>query len=111
VKPLVERSRPCAEQSSIDVIAKVRCGSGYSFTSSHATNHFAIAIFFIFTLGRYIKYLSIGLIVWASLISLAQVYVGVHYPSDIFCGMLLGIAIGYFWSKVFNRYYGLGEIA
>ena len=35
-----------------DVILLVRCGSGYSFTSSHATNHFAIASFLIMTLVR-----------------------------------------------------------
>lgn len=35
-----------------------------------------------------------GWYAWAAGICLAQVYVGVHYPSDVFFGALLGAGIG-----------------
>jgi undecaprenyl-diphosphatase len=46
-------------------------------------------------------------LIWASLVSLAQVYVGVHYPSDVLAGAMLGSLIGYGWGKLFNKYYSL----
>ncbi|MBK8699845.1 MAG: phosphatase PAP2 family protein [Saprospiraceae bacterium] len=84
----------------------VRCGSGYSFTSSHATNHFAIATFLSFSLGTFLRKVRTPLFTWAGVISLAQVYVGVHFPLDVLCGGLLGFSVGLFWAWVFMRYYG-----
>ncbi len=109
IKPLVQRPRPCHENSGLEnVNVRVRCGVGYSFTSSHATNHFATAsILFLIFGGRRRKWLAL-LFIWAGLISIAQVYVGVHYPIDIFCGMILGITIGhigyYFYKNWRNIY-------
>lgn len=109
IKPMVERPRPCHENSGLDnVIVRVRCGSGYSFTSSHATNHFATAtILFLIFAGRKKKWMYL-LFLWAAAISIAQVYVGVHYPVDIFCGSLLGTSIGilgfYFYKYWRNNY-------
>lgn len=105
IKENVERVRPCKNlQLESKMILRVRCGSGYSFTSSHATNHFCIALFLIYTLGRLIKSIRWPLIIWASLISFAQIYVGVHYPLDVICGALLGIAIGMVLALVYNRF-------
>lgn len=105
VKPTVERARPCHDNSGVEPTVRVRCGSGYSFTSSHATNHFAIAGFLIFTFGFLFRWIKYPLLAWASVICLAQVYVGVHYPFDVLCGAVLGLAIGWIWSAIFKRYY------
>jgi membrane-associated phospholipid phosphatase len=96
LKPLVERLRPCNQPMwSHFVRTLIHCGSGYSFPSSHATNHFAIAIFLMFSFRKNGRYLHMSLLfVWASLISIGQVYVGVHYPLDIITGCLLGSSIG-----------------
>lgn len=105
IKPLVERPRPCHSNSGLDnVIVRVRCGAGYSFTSSHATNHFATAtiLFLIFGGGRK-KWLYL-LFVWAGLISFAQIYVGVHYPIDILAGTLLGISIGTIGFHIYKKW-------
>jgi membrane-associated phospholipid phosphatase len=95
VKKSVERIRPCNDIEFKDQVQlRVRCGSGYSFTSSHATNHFAMAIFMIVVFfGSWKPIRWIGL-TWASVISLSQVYVGVHYPGDIIVGAILGTLIG-----------------
>ena len=105
-KKSIQRLRPCNQQETFDSITvRARCGSGYSFTSSHATNHFAIAWFLIFTLGVDIKRIRVPLFFWALSISISQVYVGVHFPLDILCGSILGTTIAYLGSKLFLKYY------
>ncbi len=104
IKPNVNRIRPCNEIALTDqIIHRVPCGTGKSFPSAHATNHFGIAAFLI---GIFYKkwqpILPIG-IFWAASISFAQVYVGVHYPLDVFCGMLLGCAIALFTLFIFQK--------
>lgn len=107
VKNHFKRDRPCKLTASIEVTSRVRCGSGYSFTSSHAANHFGLAVFWILIFGQRFKRIIAPLLIWASLVSLAQVYVGVHYPSDVLAGAMLGSLIGYGWGKLFNKYYSL----
>ena len=107
IKKSVQRSRPCHDQSrnsdmKREVKLLVRCGSGYSFPSSHATNHFAVATFIVLTFAQGKKWLNWGLIAWASSIALGQVYVGVHYPIDIIGGGILGALIGWGSAYIYN---------
>lgn len=104
IKKTVERARPCHAISDIsELILRVECGSGYSFTSSHATNHMAIGAFIVFAgmpvLGKW-RYI---LLPWALAIGLAQVYVGVHYPVDVICGFGLGALIAFVSSIVYRN--------
>jgi len=103
IKKSVQRVRPCNDIEFKEAVnVRVRCGGGYSFTSSHATNHFAIALFLIMVFYRRWKpILWIGL-AWAAVISFAQVYVGVHYPLDVISGAILGTLIGYLIGIVFR---------
>jgi len=104
IKPFVGRIRPCNEMTLVDeIIHRVPCGSGYSFPSSHATNHFAIAIFLICLFyHKWKPILPLGL-GWAFIISFAQVYVGVHYPIDTFVGAILGTCIGFFTFYIYQK--------
>lgn len=104
IKPAVNRVRPCNEVSlSTKIIHRVPCGSGKSFPSAHATNHFAIGIFLICVFYRRWKaILPLGLL-WAFSISFAQIYVGVHYPIDTFVGALLGTCIGFFTFYIYQK--------
>jgi len=92
IKKSVKRIRPC-HMEQLTPVKRVPCSNGFSFTSSHATNHFALGTFF-FLLFSFTAYRFLFL-VWAGVISFAQVYVGVHYPVDVICGALLGILIGF----------------
>lgn len=109
VKSFFARPRPCRDailQFQVRLLLD-GCSGGYSFTSSHATNHFAIAVFFSQTLKPYIGKWHKMFFVWAGTIAYGQVYVGVHYPLDIVCGAILGSSIGYLVALVFNKKIGL----
>lgn len=102
VKKEIKRIRPCndvAIRESVHLL--VPCGPGYSFTSSHAANHFAIATFISLTLGQFFRKMRFPLFLWAASIAYAQVYVGLHYPFDILFGALLGSIIGYLTAKLY----------
>ncbi len=104
IKKNIKRLRPCRTPGiEDDVKLLVHCGGGYSFTSSHATNHFALAVFFILTIGRYIKRIKVPLLFWATTIAFGQVYVGVHYPLDILAGALLGSLTAWLFAKIYWR--------
>jgi undecaprenyl-diphosphatase len=103
MKPLIERPRPCHEENQpLNARLLIPCGSGYSFTSSHATNHFGIAFFLIFAFRKRNRTFAILLFIWAFLVGYAQIYVGVHFPLDIFCGALLGTGIALLTWELYN---------
>lgn len=101
IKPAVERLRPCNDPEIKNEVRNiVDCGTGFSFPSSHASNHFALAVFLILLFyNKWKSIIPIGLI-WATSISFAQVYVGVHYPIDVISGALLGSFIAYITSAI-----------
>jgi undecaprenyl-diphosphatase len=93
IKPLVGRDRPCRHAATAELCqTRVHCGSGFGFVSSHAANHFALA--WALGLGlpaRWRKMVIVPGLLWAGLIALAQVRVGVHFPGDILVGAVLGL--------------------
>lgn len=105
LKKYFGRIRPCNEPALQDYIhAVVSCGSGKSFPSSHSSNHFGISFFIIFTLGPFFKWIKFPAIIWALLVVIAQVYVGVHYPLDILGGVVVGFIAAGIVSFLFNKY-------
>lgn len=102
IKKIVKRDRPCNEISyKKEVNSRVSCGTGYSFPSSHATDHFTIAVFIISLFKRKSNYILPAFLIWATLISFAQVYVGVHFPLDVISGGIYGSIIGFLFAKLF----------
>ena len=106
LKPFFHRLRPCFNPALTGIVhSLVPCGGLYGFPSSHAANHFSIGIFSAVTLGSRYKWVWPAAIVWALLVSYAQVYVGVHYPLDVVCGGIIGILIGILTGKLYNRFF------
>ncbi|MBP6430334.1 MAG: phosphatase PAP2 family protein [Ferruginibacter sp.] len=109
IKNNIIRLRPCNDPSLasyVKVLVRYRPQSS-SFTSSHAANHFGVAMYLYITLKPYIAKWGMLFFLWAFSISFAQIYVGVHFPLDIFCGGAVGMLIGYFCAKKFNNNYSL----
>ncbi|MCA2004402.1 MAG: phosphatase PAP2 family protein [Ignavibacterium sp.] len=94
IKELFARPRPCDVLT--DVITPIGCTGTYSFPSNHALNNFAAAVFFY----RLFPKLKWVLFITASLIAISRVYLGLHYPSDIIGGALIGILLGYIFSQI-----------
>ncbi len=113
IKPFFERPRPCRDPELMNQIRMLLngCSGGFSFTSSHATNHFGFAVYLFVTIGSLIGRWKYLLLFWAGTIAYGQVYVGVHYPLDIFCGALLGALIGWVTGYWFNRSAGKIDLA
>jgi undecaprenyl-diphosphatase len=95
IKEFVSRPRPCHSVGGVQIIQAVHllvdCGPGKSFPSSHAVNNFAAATLFSLVYRKW-AWAFLG---WASLVALSRVAVGVHYPSDVLGGAVIGIAIGW----------------
>ena len=106
IKPFFHRLRPCNDQAEAAyIIDRITCGSGFSFVSSHAANHFTIAAFIMSLFGQRWKWVKPLAFIWAFLICVAQVYVGVHFPLEVLAGGLIGFGIGTIMAKltkVFN---------
>jgi undecaprenyl-diphosphatase len=93
IKELVQRIRPCNVLT--DAITPLGCQGTFSFPSNHAVNNFAAAVFF------YILYpkLKWALFITAFLVAVSRVYLGLHYPSDIAGGAVIGSAFGYVFAQ------------
>ncbi|HSY61474.1 MAG TPA: phosphatase PAP2 family protein [Cytophaga sp.] len=94
LKPWVARLRPCHNDSvniKLILIDGV-CGGQYGFVSSHAANVFSVFFFFVLKdVFQKMKCMIYILLVWAIIVSLSRVYLGVHYPGDVLWGALIGM--------------------
>lgn len=100
IKPWAGRPRPCHTALGNNLWLPNNCGGMYGFVSSHAANTMGIAVFCILVFIRKIKGkiatpMGLLLISYAVLNGLSRIYLGVHFPTDIICGALLGAIAGY----------------
>lgn len=94
IKQLAERWRPSNDPTfkyMVQVVDDIRL-KGYSFCSAHAANTMSLAVFFSLLIRS--KLLTITLVTWSLINCWTRLYLGVHYPSDILCGMIIGIIVG-----------------
>jgi len=104
-KEMFERFRPSQNFEIKDQLHYVNSyhGGMYGFVSSHAANMFSIAMILGLWLKKKIRYSLHFLLIWAALIGYSRVYLGVHYPSDVLCGALLGMSIAFLIYKVISK--------
>lgn len=92
-----QRFRPCHNLDLKEIVHLInnKCGGKYGFISSHASNYFGISSFLgmILNKGNSMRNFY-WLMLWASFISYSRIYMGVHYPSDVFVGAIFGLMVG-----------------
>lgn len=110
IKKSVKRLRPSHEVELVDKVhlvtesnGKVYRGGKYSFPSAHAANATLFFFFFFTTIYPRKKINIILLILWAILLGYSRIYLGVHYPFDVFCGFILGSLWGFLYCFILKK--------
>ncbi|MEP7195814.1 MAG: phosphatase PAP2 family protein [Saprospiraceae bacterium] len=115
LKKFFKRERPCRELYFKDHFESlINCSGGYSFPSTHATNHAGIGIFLFLILSKSLPRGRYFLLIWPVLIGFAQIFVGVHFPFDVVFGLILGNLIGFVCFRllqtILSKFKNLGTI-
>lgn len=103
LKEIIARPRPTFNEEIkhlVDALGYYE--TNYSFFSAHSSNSFCFAMFVAF----YFKnvYIRITVILWAILVAYSRIFVGQHYPLDIFIGSIFGMLTGYLSYLAFHKY-------
>ena len=93
LKPLIARVRPCDVNTAVQLL--VARPDDFSFPSGHTCVSFAASLVYLRMLPRPWGAASVVL---AAVIALSRLYVGVHYPSDVLGGFLVGCLVS--WAAV-----------
>ena len=88
LKNAVSRARPYEIFDAVRLLIEKQ--SDASFPSGHAANSFAVATIMFTELPK--KY-GVPAITLAAMIALSRLYVGVHYPLDVLCGIIIGVEV------------------
>ncbi|MDD4039208.1 MAG: phosphatase PAP2 family protein [Sphaerochaeta sp.] len=102
LKAVVRAPRPFQVLESIDG-KRLETATGYSFPSGHTTTGAAFYTALALTFKK--RPVSILCAVMMALVGLSRLYLGVHWPIDVFAGLLLGVAISFTVSRYLNALY------
>ncbi len=107
IKQFFERPRPCMDGVTSETARMlIRCSEGFSFVSSHASNHFGLSMFIYQTMKHFGKPWVWLAFLWAALVCYAQVYVGAHFPMDIAGGAAFGCFTGWVTARICKKQFG-----
>jgi undecaprenyl-diphosphatase len=98
IKNTVKRPRPYTVDS---LITKVGPGGGYSFPSGHTSEAFALATSLSMSYPKW--YVIAPAYLWAGTVACSRMYLGVHYPTDILAGAIVGSGSAFLSHKL-NRW-------
>lgn len=105
LKNQICRPRPYA---AIPELQSLTTASGWSFPSGHSTSSIAAAAAMF---PRTPGWMGVSALILAVLICLSRLYVGVHYPTDVICGALVGVLAAFCAGKITEKLMGEKETA
>lgn len=100
IKDTVARFRPNNDTSINHLLRTLINPQSFSFISGHATTSTFFSVFVILTLKENYKHIKF-LLIFPLFFAYSRLYLGVHFPIDIFCGVLTGITLAYLYSKLY----------
>jgi membrane-associated phospholipid phosphatase len=102
IKGLVQRVRPFNHPNFTGDASRVHTATGYSFPSGHTQN--AAVSYTSLGLTFRKKWLWTVLSILVVLIGLSRVGLGVHYPTDVLAGLLLGVSCAFLGAWLFTKF-------
>ena len=102
LKAIVRAPRPFQVLESIGG-KRLETATGYSFPSGHTTTGSAFYTALALTFKK--RSVSIFCAVMMVLVGLSRLYLGVHWPIDVFAGLLLGVTVSFVVSRYLNALY------
>lgn len=99
------RLRPSHQQELSDDLHFVNDyrGGKFSFPSGHAINTMGVAVFLTLLLGGAIPLMRWLPLAWSLLVGFSRIYLGVHFPSDVLAGFILGALWGWLWYQLARK--------
>lgn len=98
----VARLRPNNTEEINTLIRILKSPTDYSFFSGHASSSFSLTVLMYLFLYKKFRWAALFFI-WPLLFSLSRIYVGVHFPSDIIVGAIVGILSGLLFYRLYNQ--------
>ncbi|NNK73259.1 MAG: phosphatase PAP2 family protein [Flavobacteriaceae bacterium] len=98
-KDIVGRLRPNNTKQLAGLIRILQEPDGFSFFSGHASSSFAVTTYIFLSIRKFNKWIILAFL-WPLLFILSRIYVGVHYPSDLVTGAIVGILMAVLFYRV-----------
>jgi len=96
-----ERLRPCNNPNLEATIRKVLIRDSFSFFSGHASNTSAVATLLYLVMKKHYKYFWL-IFLWPLVFAYSRIYLGLHFPSDILFGYMMGALSGFGCYKLYR---------
>ncbi|MCM4155888.1 phosphatase PAP2 family protein [Gramella sp. AN32] len=103
VKSFFVRARPNNNPSLKELIRILQEPVNYSFFSGHSSTSFAATTFLVLVLAHKFKWIYLAYL-WPIIFVLSRIYVGVHYPSDVIVGMIVGITMAFLFFQLYKKF-------
>ncbi|MRI00482.1 phosphatase PAP2 family protein [Kriegella sp. EG-1] len=98
----IGRLRPNNDESINQIIRVVNHSSNFSFFSGHAAFSFCFATMAVLFLRNKLKLIQF-IWIFPVLFAFSRIYLGVHFPSDILVGALVGVIFAYLFYNIYKN--------